>query len=300
MKVLVIDSHKSVRNTPAQNLHWINARKIADHFGGDLIWSYKGVNDEIKGGYDKIIFVHASHYAYTDYAWLEASPDADLYYITNEYNLGEPRTLWMAAKTGRKYTVIANHDPKPSKVVMKYVDMWEVCNLNALCYEGKKEDPFSVRQDKAVYYGSFRKGRGEYFKKYLSSPAVLTSTHSKNHEKFEALGLSPHFIPRLNWGEVGLSSFKYSLYMEDEVTHTHYNYLANRFYEALMWGCVTLFDESCRGTLEKCGYPETEDFVISSPDEILECTKDIPEVWHKIAEGERVEALNFIEQVVSR
>ena len=255
MKVLVIDSHKSVSNKPCQNLHWLNARKIADHLNGDLIWSYKGVNDSIEGGYDKIIFVHASHYAYTDYAWLEASPDADLYYITNEYNLGEPRTLWMAAKAGRKYTVIANHPSKPSKVVMKYVSDWKICNLNSLCYEGQRIDMFSEKQNKAVYYGSFRKKRGDYFIKYLSSPHLITSTHSKNHEKFAGLGLSPNFVKRINWDSEGLSSFRFSLYIEDTTTHEHYNYLANRFYEALIWDCVPLFDQSCANTLEKSLYP---------------------------------------------
>ncbi len=64
MKILIIDSHKSTNNKPQNNLHWKNARIIADHLKADLIWSYKGVNDDIQSGYDKIVFVHASHYAF--------------------------------------------------------------------------------------------------------------------------------------------------------------------------------------------------------------------------------------------
>ena len=97
MKTLVIDSHKSGRFTPQENLHWVNARQIADHLGADLIWSYPTVNSKVSNGYDRIIFHHASAYSYTDYEWIEKNSNAKLFYIVNEYNLGEPRTLWMAA-----------------------------------------------------------------------------------------------------------------------------------------------------------------------------------------------------------
>ena len=88
MRILIIDSHKSTKPTPATNLHWINAKQLADRLNADLIWSYKGVNDNIKENYDVIIFVHASMYAFTDYEWIEKSPNAKIFYVTNEYNLG--------------------------------------------------------------------------------------------------------------------------------------------------------------------------------------------------------------------
>jgi hypothetical protein len=302
VKVLVIDSHKSTSSTnEPQNLHWQNAKKIADAFNADFIWSYKGVNDDIKENYDKIIFVHASHYAFTDYEWIEKSPNANLYYVTNEYNLGEPRTAWMAAKEGRNYTVIANHPQSASKVVGKYVKDWQICNLNALCFDGYKDDPFSVRQNKCVYYGSFRKDREKYFRKYLDCPEVITSTHSKNHEKFCTLGINPAFVNRVNW-ENGLGGFRFSLYIEDEKTHDNYNYLANRFYESLMWGAIPLFDSSCENTIRKSGYPDLENYVIDSTDDIykamLEDSLFIPDEWGDIAETERAEALTRIGEIV--
>ena len=66
MKTLVIDSHKGGPKL-SNNLHLLNAKTIADHLHADLIWSYKGVNDDIKSGYDAIIFNHASHYSFVDY-----------------------------------------------------------------------------------------------------------------------------------------------------------------------------------------------------------------------------------------
>ena len=155
MKFLIIDSHKGSLKEP-QNLHWLNAKQIKEELISlghevDLVWSYPTVNENIKSGYDRIIFNHASHYSYVDYAWLQASPDAKLFHITNEYNLGEPRALWMGVKEGRRYEVIANHQPKVSKIVQKYVNDWHFVNLNTLIF-----NPILPNKQKngCVYYGS--------------------------------------------------------------------------------------------------------------------------------------------------
>lgn len=296
-RILIIDSHKGTKESIPQNLHWQNSKILADQLGADLIWSYPTVNEEIRGGYDVIIFVHASPYAYTDYKWLTESPDAKLYYITNEYNLGEPRTLWMAAKTGRKYTVIANHQSAPSKIVMKYVDDWICLNLNALIYNPVSIDttfPASLfdsnSKNGCIYYGSFRKDRAEYFGKYLTSDVTL-STHSKNIEKFRNVGAASSIIPRIAWSPKGngISNFALSLYIEDKKTHIHYNHLANRFYEALNYDCVPIFGCECARTLELSGYPIHDDYIITDSFKIKDKeTLHIPQAWHTIAAAERL------------
>ena len=304
MKVLVIDSHKSTKPIPANNLHWINAKIIADRFGGDLIWSYTGVNDEIKGGYDAIIFVHASHYSFVDYAWLEASPDAKIFHVTNEYNLGEPRILWMAAKAGRKYHAIANHPEKASKLVGKYIESWNIVNLNAMCIKPtdmgiKLED---VIADKVLYYGSFRKDRADYFEKYFNSPDMIVSSHKKNHEKFHAIGAEPEFITRINWKKDGLLPYKFSLYIEDKKTHEHYNFLANRFYESLNYGVTPLFDKSCCGTIDKSGYNIGPEFIIDGPEDLADKIKNPPKFkmeWVRQAMQEKENVLLEIEKIVN-
>ena len=301
MKILVIDSHKGSGDSVPQNMHWQNAKIIADSLGADLIWSYPSVNDNIVGGYDVIIFVHASHYAYTDYEWLEKSPYAKLFYITNEYNLGEPRTLWMAAKKGRKYDVIANHDPEPSKVVMKYVNSWNNINLNALIYNPvkRKDDSslFEICRDGCVYYGSFRKNRAKYFSKYLNEN-VDVSTHHKNIVKFLDVGVTSRMINRIDWHNDGLFTFKHSLYIEDEVTHNHYNHLANRFYEALNYNCIPLFSEECEMTSALCNYDIPTDFFISDSSEISGKDLSIPDEWHWIAQTEKEQAIERIEYII--
>ena len=300
MKTLVIDSHKGSPHTTPDNLHWKNAKMIADAVGGDLIWSYEGVNDTITGGYDNIVFVHASAYDFTDYAWLQASPEARLFYVTNEYNLGEPRKLWMAAKLGRRYSVIANHPAKASKVVQKYVKDWHILNLNALCYERHETPQRTDIPRSVVYYGSFRKDRISYYKKYLQEwGTVWVSTHAKNRDKYTTLGCEGPFVNRLKIGDGELANYGYSLYIEDVKTHTYYNYLANRFYESLSWNVLPLFDESCRRTVELSGYPDAT--FITHPSEIAslyDCSPTIPDSWHALANAERVATLEAIQTIL--
>ena len=297
MKILVIDSHKGTRRTPAQNLHWQNAATIANHLNADMIWSYKDVNDQIIYGYDAIVFVHASHYAYTDYEWLEKSPNAKLFHVSNEYNLGEPRTLWMAAKEGRHYTVIANHPAAPSKIVGKYVDDWKIVNLNALCVNEFQ----SSQGEGCIYYGSFRKGRSKYFERHLGNPSVTTSTHKKNQDKFQALGIAPSFVGRTNIGAGDLSRFRTSLYIEDEVTHTHYNHLANRFYESIQYGCTPLFDASCENTIESSSYHVDSRFTAKTHADVTRKTSQrnaIPAGWITQAVNEKTHCLDRIKRIV--
>jgi hypothetical protein len=297
-RILVIDSHKASHDGSVDNLHWQNARMIADALGADLIWSYPNVNDYVRGDYEAIVFVHASHYAFTDYAWIEQSPNAKLYYVTNEYNLGEPRTLWMAAKAGRKYTVLANHPHNVSKVVTKYVDDWISLNLNALVYGNYSFE--NARNQKCIYYGSYRDDRKEYFKKYFDNMTV--STHMKNRIKMDALNITPHYINRLNIQKGDLANYGFSLYIEDKKTHKAYNHMANRFYEALNSGTMCVFDESCQGTLDLSNYEIDSDLVIKNSQELIGVIDSYNKTWsnsiHMQAAADKKRTIELIQQVV--
>jgi len=306
MKILIIDSHKGSLKEP-QNLHWLNAKRIKDFLVQcghevDLIWSYPTVNDEIKSGYDRIVFNHASHYSYVDYAWLQASPEAKIFHITNEYNLGEPRALWMGVKEGRRYEVIANHEPKISKIVEKYINNWHFVNLNALIFNPQD---VVAEQSGCIYYGSYRKGRESSFRKFLQG-GVTISTHQKNREKFSAIGVNGPFIDRINWSKDGLSAFYSSLYMEDDVNHSSYNCLANRFYEALNYGVLTLFDRECANTIAKSGYVIPDDCLVGNAQELqLKTSFQMPDLkasclstWKEKAAEEVKETLTIIKSIV--
>ena len=305
MRTLIIDSHKGTVDCVPQNLHWKNSKILADTLGADLIWSYPQVNDRIGSDYDVIIFVHASQYAYIDIRWLDQSPNAKIFYVTNEYNLGEPMLLWESVKSGkRKYKVIANHPPEASKVVKKYTEDWINLNLNALVYEHKPFVPMMTlfgeeRKEDCVYYGSFRSDRAKYFKKYLTDK-VLLSTHSKNEENFRKVGATARRIDRIDWKDRGLHLFEHLLYIEDEKTHKYYNYLANRFYEGLSYDCLPIFASECINTIEKSGYNIGKEFIIENSDEI-ESKKGlkIPLEWHDKAKKEREDVLKKLIDIIT-
>lgn len=300
MRILVIDSHKGTDTEVPTNLHWTNAKQIADHLGADLIWSIPSVNDKIKREYDKIIFVHASPYCQVDKAWLLESPRADLFYVTNEYNLGEPRILWRPAKEGRHYTVIANHDPDISKIVKKYTKDWKKINLNALSFSPKSittEDMFGDTRQGIVYYGSYRKGREPSFRRYLTG-RVMVSTHPKNVDRFKFIGVPGPFIGRIDWPGGFLNNFKASLYIEDEVTHRSYNYLANRFYEALSYHVPIIFDAACENTIEKSSYIVPDELIVSDVEDLHD-DLSIPDEWYYNAAKEKWDTLQQIKEIIN-
>jgi hypothetical protein len=315
VKFLVIDSHKGKQFTSPQNLHWLNANKLKQYLISlghdvDLIWSYPTVNDHITVGYDCIIFNHASRYAYISDEWLRQNSNARMFYITNEYNLGEPLVLWTWAKEqGTQFEVIANHPQESSKVVKRYVSKWNILNLNALIVE---ETPytstnnfFQIQKQHCVYYGSFRRDRGKYFQKYLTGNIVV-STHMKNREKFREINVSGPFRDRIDWTSHDLLHYKTLLYIEDEKTHRHYNFLANRFYEGLNYNVFPLFDKSCMNTIEQSGYIIPDYALVDNVDAVKYITQYLPETathyletWRTQAIQEKQTVLQNITQLIT-
>ncbi len=284
MKVLIIDSHKSSNNNPQASLHWQNAKILADYFKADLIWSYPTVNDNIKTDYDVIIFCHSSAYSFVSTDWVRGSPNAKLFFLSNDYVMGESMLLWAYVKeANKKYTVIANHKMEYSlKANTKWIDKWEVTNLNSLIFDPNLTSTFQSSflsdffDDKikwCCYYGAYRKDRAESFFKYL--PSCITSTHPKNIDKFRGIGVNSRFVPRLDILSGGLTKYAASLYIEDETTHTDYSCLANRFYEALNSNVPLLFDSDCLNTLTLSGYENIfpKDLIVSSGADILSKVK---------------------------
>lgn len=301
-KILIIDSHKGTKSEIPTNLHWQNAKIISDYLGADLIWSYPSVNDNIKENYyDIIILNHSSFYSYISNDWVIKNPDSKIFYILNEYSVGESDTLWYIVKNISNYQMIANFPMEGWKTgVKKYVDKWHMLNLNSLIYNPKKQNNnfFDIKKMGCVYYGSFRKDRKKYFKKYLTTD-VLLSTHSKNVHKFRSCGVSSHISNRIDWNKAGLSLYNQSLYIEDERTHIHYNHLANRFYEALNYNCTPIFSEECKRTTELSGYNIPDEYFINDSCELknklhLNCLDE----WNVMALEEKNQTLKKIKEII--
>ena len=159
---------------------------------------------------------------------------------------------------------------------------------------------FDSGRSGCIYYGSFRKDRADYFAKYLTTDVTL-STHSKNVERYREAGAKSIIVPRIKWGAKnnGVSQYATSLYIEDVKTHTYYNHLANRFYEALNYGCTPIFGEECEGTILKSGYDIGDEYIISNANQIK--SKDglpINDAWHAKAKVERFEILEKINNII--
>lgn len=210
--------------------------------------------------FDKLIFMYGTRYY--DFLpvnnFISHNEQAAYYWLTNEYGTTMNSDVYRLFR-GR-YSVIANYPARicPAKEYLHY----HYLNLNLFLYwphavPGRPGD----KRYGLVYYGAFRPGRFKYFKMYFQGNYVNVSTSRKNIKRFKELGCSPHFVPPIVWGvRSSLSLFRYSLYIEDELTHSNYNFPANRFYEALCNGVVQLFDRNCVTTFRIYGLEIPDEF----------------------------------------
>lgn len=169
---------------------------------------------------------------------------------------------------------ITNFDCKKESDGVRHLKV----NLN--CLVSQKIRPYITPKYGPLYFGSYRKNRLPYFKKYLGSrdTGVMLSSSSKYAQTFQKNKLTPRMVSELSWkkNRETLLLFSSSLYIEDLDTHASYSYLAARFYEANFCNTVTFFDESCRNTVNKSGYPIGEFYFVNSAQELMAKSLQIP------------------------
>lgn len=320
-RILIIDSMGKKITPEANVVHTRNSLILGKHLDADVIpSSLAGVQSIQDNQYDVVIFVHAS--AYTDanilVDFLADQPIKQYIYITNEYNLGDPTALcYLCREHFIRYDVISNHGMKASTIRGKrFIDNWHVVNLNALIYDPVELEypeepllfPLEDTRQKLIYYGGFRKNRSKYFQRYFDD-RMIVSTSPKNQAKFRGIGCMCRFIPHLDWHkrENSLKQFYTTLYLEDEYTHTHYNHLANRFYEAINLNVPIWFDDSCKGTIERSGIKVDPWWFVRNADELhakankmdqWELDHWIPGEWHDHARKEKERTINQILDII--
>ncbi len=251
---------------------------------------------------DVIIKSYASFYENHEDAKriVEANPSAKLFWLINEYDLNINGN-WRRFAKSRGLSVIANFPDKRDLFNQHFM-----VNMNALFYRDDRDIP-SKKYD-ICYYGTYRKNRAVYFKKYFCDKSIFLSTSSKNHKKFRGIGCEFTPVDKFKWsGKYDtLGYFKYSLYIEDVHTHKLFNNLADRFYEALSNKTVIVFDRSCENTLDKseiAGFG-WQDFIVDSLDDIKnrDYDKDIKaqQKWIPVVKAEKENALKTLETIITQ
>lgn len=284
-------------------VHCRNALELHRKLGVELI---EGEEDAYKldQPWDNIICNYASFYmpwrAYFDKVM---KSDANLYWMINDHDVEDNillRNILQATNGERKYSVISNNTQqgfrqwilrkwiiKGEKRLEDCIQNWHTVNLNALTYEPiERTNNTELFEHKAMYWGSWRKWRLPYFKKY-SHPSITFSTSPKNVKKLVSNGCVYNYVPPLKWGKESLlASANAALYIEDPHTHDNYAYPANRFYESLSYDLDILFDSSVVQTASRIGNCQ----FVNSAEEFIEASNNRSQdntIWKKQAQTDK-------------
>lgn len=304
MKICVLEAEKHpIYGDGITAAHVRQAKTIVNHLKQRHVcdlYNGESIRQCISRDYDVIIKSYALFYENHDdeRRVVENNPQARLFWLTNEYDIDIGGTWRKFAKEGRPIDVIANF-VKEHKFSRKHYFV----NMNSLFYQDKK---IPTKKYNVCYFGTYRKNRAKYFKKYFNDKGFMLSTTLKNAKKFSSIGCKFTPLDKFVWSARNydtLGYFRYSLYIEDIVTHTMFNNLADRFYEALSNHTVTLFDKSCINTLRKSEIDGWEDFLIDSSAEMY--GRNYEEDWEKqsqwipIVRKEKQKSLETIENILT-
>lgn len=300
MRVAILDArHGSGRTVEGSyTVAYRNLGVLRDELGADLFLNPGDIRMDIE--YDAIIcgFGSMSCERERSTEFLIKNDGAKLFWLVGEY---EQSTFAPLFYCKRPFQIIKNfeHEVKNKKCIGQHF-----VNINTLL--SKPQNRPVPKKYGCIYYGRWRPDRLKYFQQYLDS-SVYLSTGSKNIKLFHHNGCNPKLIKPLDWTprRETLNLFQASLYIEDQYTHTHYNCLGNRFYEALWCNCVPLFDSSCKNTLSRSGYLGWEWHIVNSPSDIADKVASIDnEVtdrcaeWAKMAMDEKGKAVRQVKKII--
>lgn len=270
-----------------------NAEILAKELNGDILMSK---TDKLRNkDYDVIILTYFNRY--TDY-----------------------ETLKKLVKKNQKRFLIRSEYEGVNAIFKSFNPYQEICNfesgqnfLNTNLLIAKTPNKLTTKKYDCIYYSRNRADRMKYCKEYLQGNIYL-STHPKNHKYFFHSGCKPKLIKHIDWTpqKETLNLFRYSLYIEDVYTHSIFNNLANRWYEAGFCNNVVFFDINCLNTIRKSELSEYEDeikkYIVSNYSElqekINECNKDwikhlmVQKKWREKELSHRADMINKLKEII--
>lgn len=227
--------------------------------------------ERYNGHIDNIVIAYGTFYA--DFQnmmrFLNKYSDKRFYYLVNEYDLRPNGDIYKFI-IKHNYELIANYEE--DSLGAKHYTKYHMLNLNLTALKDLEYLDFNNRTRRLIYWGTYRPDRNLYFKRYFSD--ITLSTSEKSIIKFQDLLSSNDFksvsiIDKIDFNSHSiLNHYKFTLYIEDNYTHTHYNHLADRFYESLSFGLIMFFDISTKHNVRLSGYNIDDFYFVSSREEL--------------------------------
>lgn len=258
--------------------HARNAVTLAKELGADLITGDRDKHIAQGKKYDHIICSYASPYMkYKDLiSFAYDNPDAKLWWLVNDHDLEDNillRNVIKSTNGERKINMICNNgrdgyrgwilrkrmkgaDGQYIGILDDFIVEWHTVNLNALLYQYEHPYSWDEKSRQCIYYGTMRKWRLDDLIMYQQTGMDFSCT-PRTQKKYQEKGVTEvRFLDKLIWmrGAEELPKYRFSLYVEDEHTHANFAFMANRYYESLAYGVVTLFDVKCVETIRKSGF----------------------------------------------
>tara|TARA_R110000764_G_scaffold67861_3_gene140949 strand:- start:1202 stop:2308 length:1107 start_codon:yes stop_codon:yes gene_type:complete len=279
--------------------HARNSVILSKLIGADIVTCERDMHKAKGQTYDNIICCYAS--PYMKYKKLiqivRDSPKAKLWWFVNDHDLEDNillRNVMKEDPSRRSIAMICNNprenyrgwilrkklkeeDGTVYGLLDDVITEWHTININALMYDYEHPYKWEDKTEDSIYWGTMRKWRLEDLLEYQKTGMTLSAT-SRTQNKFIEKGVTEcQFVDKLSWqkGHEDLIKYKFSLYIEDDHTHDHYAFLANRFYESLMYNVINIFDSKCAENMKKSGYDIPEEFVVNDSIEFMYLTQTL-------------------------
>jgi hypothetical protein len=230
-------------------------------------------------------------------------------------------TLKSLIRKNQTRFILRTEYEKMGSLITEYKPFNEICNfeggqnfINTNLLIAKPPNAVTPKKYDCIYYSRYRADRMIYCKKYLNND-IYFSTHPKNHKHFFHAGCKPKLLKHIDWthGKETLNLFRYSLYMEDVYTHSVFNNLANRWYEAGFCNNVVFFDVNCWNTILKSEIgiykDQIENYIVSDYDELkakiqwcnenFEYHLSIQKAWRINEMNNRNEMINQLKNIIN-